>query len=60
MPTYRYRCERCKHEFEEIRNIKQPGPPCCPNCYKLDPPQIYSKPTIIFKGAGWTPRGRKR
>lgn len=28
MPLYVYRCEKCGHQFEEMRKVSDPNPPC--------------------------------
>jgi putative FmdB family regulatory protein len=51
MPTYQYKCKKCKHIFEAmhryIETISE-----CPEC-KSEVQKVYSIPNIAFKGPGF-------
>ena len=32
MPLYDYKCKKCKHDFEEVRKIKDRNTVPCPKC----------------------------
>ena len=34
MPTYRYRCTSCKHEFDAFQSMKDAALTSCPKCSK--------------------------
>lgn len=57
MPVYNYQCPVCKNNVEVSHSIKELGiykPSCC----GVDSQIVVKPSTIIFKGAGWTPKGR--
>lgn len=52
MPTYNYRCQNCKHEFETVQSMLDEPLTDCPKC----PGQIIRiiQPVgIQFKGSGF-------
>ncbi len=43
MPTYEYRCEKCRARFSRVETISQHGkPPKCPKCGSAKVVQIFS------------------
>ena len=53
MPTYSYRCQACKHEFEEFQKITDLPVKECPKCGGLVMRVITGGAGLIFKGAGF-------
>jgi len=53
MPTYWYRCQKCKHEFEEFQKISDPPVKECPGCGGLVMRVITGGAGLIFKGSGF-------
>jgi putative FmdB family regulatory protein len=53
MPTYSYRCQACKHEFEEFQRIIDLPVKECPKCGGLVMRIITGGAGLIFKGAGF-------
>jgi putative FmdB family regulatory protein len=54
MPTYEYRCEACRHEFEKFQSITAPPIKKCPECGKNKVKRLISKGAgLIFKGSGF-------
>jgi putative FmdB family regulatory protein len=51
MPTYEYRCTRCKHEFEAVHAVGE----TVDRCDRCGGPvrRIFSVPSLIFKGPGF-------
>ena len=51
MPTYEYRCTRCKHEFEAVHAVGE----TVDRCDRCGGPvrRIFSVPALIFKGPGF-------
>ena len=53
MPTYEYRCTKCKHEFEEFQLITEPPVETCPQCGGEPKRVISGGAGLIFKGNGF-------
>lgn len=54
MPTYDYKCDACKHEWEEFQSIKADPTKKCPSCGKSKARrQIGGGAGLIFKGSGF-------
>jgi putative FmdB family regulatory protein len=54
MPTYEYRCEACKHEFEVFQSMSAKPVKVCPKCRKRRVKKLISKGGgLIFKGSGF-------
>ncbi len=54
MPTYDYRCEACKHHFEEFHSMTAKPIRKCPKCGKLAVKRLIgSGAGVIFKGSGF-------
>ena len=53
MPTYWYRCQTCKHEFEEFQRISEPPVRECPSCGGIVMRVITGGAGLIFKGSGF-------
>lgn len=54
MPTYEYRCESCRHEFEEFQSITAKPLKKCPQCRKNKLRRLIGTGAgIIFKGSGF-------
>lgn len=52
MPTYEYKCNKCRHRFELRQKITENPIRICPNCRgKLQ--KIFYPAGIIFKGDGF-------
>lgn len=61
MPTYEFRCPKCRRVIELQRSIKDEGTPplCCePGCDgQQEMEQIISKTAFSLKGRGWAADG---
>lgn len=53
MPTYEYRCNDCKHEFEEFQSMKDDPIDKCPECGGKPQRLIGAGGGLIFKGDGF-------
>lgn len=54
MPTYEYRCEKCKHELELFQSIMAKPVRKCPKCGKNALQRLISAgSTVLFKGGGF-------
>ena len=53
MPTYDYRCTKCKHVFELFHSITDDSPKCCPRCNSRAIRIPSSGGGLIFKGTGF-------
>jgi len=52
MPTYDYRCDKCKKAFEYFQKISEPPLKKCPDCGG-DVKRLVSAATFALKGGGW-------
>lgn len=53
MPTYEYKCTKCKYTFERFQNITEPPYKECPECKGPVKRLIGTGSGIIFKGSGF-------
>lgn len=53
MPTYEYRCDSCRYEFETEQSIKDDPLKNCPDCRSTDIKRLISKSSFVLKGSGW-------
>ncbi len=54
MPTYDYRCESCKHEFEQFQSITAASLKKCPKCKKQKLRRLIGTgAALLFKGDGF-------
>jgi len=54
MPTYDYRCNACKAEFEHFQSIKEKPLKKCPHCGKNTLERLIGTGgAILFKGSGF-------
>jgi putative FmdB family regulatory protein len=54
MPTYEYKCNACKHQFEVFQSIKDSPKRKCPECGKSALERLIGTGgAIIFKGSGF-------
>lgn len=54
MPTYEYRCNACKHEFEEFQSMTARPLTKCPACGKKSLERLIGTgAAIVFKGSGF-------
>jgi putative FmdB family regulatory protein len=54
MPTYHYRCNACRREFEKVQPITAPALKKCPKCAKWKLCRLISGGgAILFKGSGF-------
>ena len=62
MPFYRYRCEKCGHEFRvlHLKDVKEDI--SCPSCEGADVRRLLSRVSVQFKGSGYykTDRANKK
>lgn len=53
MPTYIYRCKKCKHRFELFHSITDETPKRCPRCKGKAERVPAGGAGILFKGSGF-------
>ena len=53
MPTYVYRCEGCKHEFEQRQTMTDDALVDCPECKEPKLKKVITGTGFILKGDGW-------
>lgn len=53
MPTYEYRCQSCRRQFEKFQSIMAKSTTPCPTCKKTARRQISTGGGVIFKGTGF-------
>lgn len=54
MPTYDYRCDACKHQWEEFHSMTAKPTEKCPSCGKKKAKRIIGAGAgLIFKGSGF-------
>ncbi len=54
MPTYEYRCNACKYEFEQVQSMKDNALKKCPKCGKNALERLIGAgAAVIFKGSGF-------
>jgi putative FmdB family regulatory protein len=54
MPTYRYQCQGCEHEFEEFQSMSSKPLRRCPQCGKLKLDRLIGPGAgVLFKGSGF-------
>jgi putative FmdB family regulatory protein len=54
MPTYDYRCEACKHTFEEFQSFSEKPLKKCPECGKNKLRRLIGMgAAVVFKGSGF-------
>ena len=54
--TREYLCPHCGAAWQSTVRITAPVEECCPQCKRVCRPQLQPA-EIVFRGAGWTPRG---
>ncbi len=59
MPTYDYKCSKCRSEFEEVQSFSSEPVAKCPKCGGKSDRQ-FSIPVVVYKGSGFytTDHGR--
>ena len=62
MPFYRYRCEKCGHEFRILQPNLANDDASCPSCESADVRRLLSRVSVQFKGSGYykTDRANKK
>lgn len=54
LPTYAYRCQGCKHEFDAFESIKSEPQKNCPQCKKDELCRLIGGGSgVIFTGSGF-------
>ena len=53
MPTYEYRCLKCKKRFERLQSMSEPALKKCLHCGGKAERQISAGAGLIFKGSGF-------
>jgi putative FmdB family regulatory protein len=54
MPTYDYKCDACRHKFEQSQSITAGPLKKCPHCGKLKLKRLLGTGVgVIFKGSGF-------
>ena len=54
MPIYEYQCQECGSVFEEMLREYDVDEYPCPKCEHGVGKRLISRPTLQFKGMGWT------
>jgi putative FmdB family regulatory protein len=52
VPTYSYKCEKCKHEFDVRQSFKDKPVATCPECGD-EARRVFCPVPIVFKGPGF-------
>ncbi len=52
MPTYTYRCDSCKYEFDVRQSFKDRPAAPCPGC-GTEARRVFCPVPIVFKGPGF-------
>lgn len=52
MPTYRYRCADCGHDFEQVQKFADDPLTVCPSCNGTIR-RVIQPVGVVFKGSGW-------
>lgn len=53
MPTYEYKCTKCKHQFEAVQKMTDNPLSRCPECRCKVKRLIGAGAGVIFKGSGF-------
>jgi len=53
VPTYTYRCKKCKMQFDSFQSIVDPPLKICPSCKGELERVITGGSGLIFKGSGF-------
>ncbi len=53
MPTYEYKCLKCKKTFEKLQSMKDPALKSCIHCKGKVERLIGAGAGLIFKGSGF-------
>jgi putative FmdB family regulatory protein len=53
MPTYRYRCPKCGHEYDKFQKITDESRVPCPECGARGERVITGGAGLVFKGSGF-------
>jgi putative FmdB family regulatory protein len=53
VPTYTYRCKKCKMQFDSFQSIVDPPLKICPSCKGELERLITGGSGLIFKGSGF-------
>lgn len=53
MPTYEYRCTKCKHEFEVFQKMSAKPAGKCPKCGGKPERLLSGGGGLVFKGTGF-------
>ena len=53
MPTYRYRCNNCSHEFDAVQSMMDDPLKTCVKCNKDSIIRLIQPVGIQFKGSGF-------
>ncbi|MDP7395754.1 MAG: zinc ribbon domain-containing protein [Lentisphaeria bacterium] len=53
MPTYEYKCTKCKHQFEAVQKMTDKPLTRCPECRCKIKRLIGAGAGVIFKGSGF-------
>jgi putative FmdB family regulatory protein len=61
MPTYEYRCDACRHEFEELQSFSADPLKTCPKCGQDQLRRLFGTgAAVLFKGSGFYETDYKR
>jgi putative FmdB family regulatory protein len=66
MPTYEFKCTKCRHEWEKFQGVNDPFP-SCPECGNqhfvggdstgFTVERLISCGSFVLKGTGWSSDG---
>jgi putative FmdB family regulatory protein len=51
MPTYEYKCNKCKHQFEQWQHMKEDALKVCPECFEKSLSRVFGVPFVFVKQA---------
>ena len=57
LPTYVYRCSKCKYEWEMRESFDSEPTKPCPEC-ESESTRVFFPPPIRFLGGGWASSGK--
>ena len=53
MPTYEYKCDKCRHQFDLYQSIKAAPSRTCPKCGGRVKRLLSTGGGLLFKGSGF-------
>jgi putative FmdB family regulatory protein len=53
LPTYEYRCDKCRKRYDLYESFSAPSEHECQKCGKGLAKRVLHAPRVVFKGSGW-------